>query len=75
LDEDDLIHDLDALLRKVGQRPRFGSYQLDSSRRDPIDSGTLHEAFRYGARLQETGRSRLMAALDEVTRWIAEQED
>lgn len=71
LDRDDLTHDLDDLLRLVGQPPRFGNASLVEPDED-IGPARIHEALRYGRRLSTESRRKLLIAAGKVLEYLEE---
>lgn len=73
LDDDDLTHDLNHLLRKIGGRPHFPSIPIDKldGRPGQVSVEQLHEALRYGVGL--TDRERIAAIIRELILWIHEE--
>jgi hypothetical protein len=70
LDDDDLTHDLDILLNRLGSPRRVGSYRTASPGGVSITANSLHQVFRYGARLRPEDRERVIAALRAVIEWV-----
>lgn len=74
LDEDDLTHELDELLRRLGQhRLCVGQYTAAEPESRTVSSGRLHQLFRYGGRLDAQGRQRLRAHCEQIFTWLEEQ--
>jgi hypothetical protein len=71
LDEDDLTHDLDELLRKLGSRERFGTCPAEPGPVS-IPSERLHEVLRYGGRLPRERRAEIASRASSVLAWIEE---
>lgn len=71
LDRDDLTHDLDDLLKLLGQTPRFHGVKLQEPDED-VPAQRIHEALRYGRRLLRGSREKLLHAIREVTVYIEE---
>jgi hypothetical protein len=69
LEEDDLTHDLDALLRKLGSRERFGTCSAEPGQ-VAIRSDRLHEVLRYGGRLDGARRDEILARARSIIEWI-----
>lgn len=69
LDRDDLTHDLNDLLRLVGQPPRFNAISLVEPAEN-VGPDRIHEALRYGRRLSTDSRRRLLSAAHTVLRYI-----
>jgi len=71
LDEDDLTHDLDELLRKLGSPERFGICPAEPG---PVSvhPERLHEVLRYGGRLQRERRAEIVSRAFSVLAWIEE---
>lgn len=74
LDEDDLTHELDELLRCLGQ-PRLclGQYTSSEPANQPVSTGRLHELFRYGGSLSPADRAHLTTGCRRILTWIEEQ--
>jgi len=70
LDRDDFTHDLDELLRLLGQAPRFGPITLEPNVNVP--PLRLHEALRYGRRLSQGSRQKVSTAVNHVIDFIEE---
>jgi len=74
LDEDDLTHDLDELLRRLEQRALcVGQYTASEPDGLAVSSGRLHQLFRYGGRLDVRGMQRLRACFEQIFSWLEEQ--
>jgi hypothetical protein len=71
LDKNDLTHDLDHLLKLVGQPPRFHAVSLVEPDED-VGPDRIHEALRYGRRLSEPSRGKLLAAARTVLKYLEE---
>ncbi len=73
LEEDDLTHDLDQLLKIVGGSPRFcfASIKLDGAN-EHINSEKLHQALRYGVRLHAQDRERIFKVVTNIVVWLEE---
>lgn len=71
LAEDDFTHDLDALLKLLGEKPRFGMLHTAESRVQ-VSPERLHEVLRYGVRLESIARGKVLEHVRELQRWIAE---
>jgi uncharacterized protein (DUF433 family) len=74
LDEDDLTHDLDDLLKLVGEAPRFHSFKVE----EPQESAApkhLHEALRYGRRMTGDSRRKVVEAVHHVLGWLEENRE
>ncbi len=72
LDRDDLTHDLDALLKLVGQPPRFQTLKLVNPVEDAAPA-RIHEVLRYGGVLAAPSRKKVLDAASKVADWIEEQ--
>ncbi|HTP24076.1 MAG TPA: hypothetical protein VMK12_00245 [Anaeromyxobacteraceae bacterium] len=72
LAEDDLTHDLDFLLKILGARERFGFSRLTSPPTALVSSGNVHQALRYGARMEVNCRRDLEKHAKAVIAWIEE---
>lgn len=72
LDRDDLTHDLDALLKLVGQPPRFQRLKLEKPAEDAAPA-RIHEVLRYGGVLATPSREKVLDAANKVADWIEEQ--
>jgi len=72
LADDDLTHDLNHLLKKLGGSPKFPSIQIDrlDGRAEQVSVDRLHEALRYGVRL--TDREKISKVVRELLAWIRE---
>jgi hypothetical protein len=70
-DEDDLTHDLDDLLKLVGEKPRFGMLRTAESK-GQIPPGRLHEVLRYGVRLEPAARGKVLKNVCDVLQWLEE---
>ncbi len=71
LDEDDLTHDLDDLLKLCGEAPRFRSFKVE----EPVEPAApkhLHEALRYGRRMTGESRRKVVEAVEHVLHWLEE---
>lgn len=73
LDDDDLTHDLNSLLRKLGGRPSFPSIPIGKldGRASQVSVDQLHEALRYGVSLAD--RSRVADIVSNLILWIREE--
>lgn len=71
LDKDDLTHDLDDLLKLVGQKPRFGTVRLLEPQED-VSPDRIHEALRYGRRLHQDSRRKVLQAARDVVAYVEE---
>jgi hypothetical protein len=72
LDKDDLSHDLDELLKTVGARERFGHCTLTSPATASLSPGGVHQALRYGARLETKSRASVEQRAKSVIAWLEE---
>lgn len=72
LADDDLTHDLNHLLRRLGEPPKFPSIQIDrlDGRAEQVSVDRLHEALRYGVRLID--REKIAKVVRELLAWIEE---
>lgn len=76
LEEDDLTHNLDELLKKLGQSPRIGTYTLEEPRGTKeviIRADSIHQVFRYGATIPDAEKNTLRGKLKEMATWAREQ--
>jgi hypothetical protein len=74
LDRDDLTHDLDELLKLLGQRPRFyGVALLQPAENAPPQR--IHEALRYGRPLSDKAHDKIITAIREVIAFIRENRE
>ena len=71
LDDDDLTHDLDQLLRTLGARERFGSCRAEPGAMT-VSSDQLHEVFRYGGHLDSGRRRTVITLAQDIIDWIQE---
>ncbi len=68
-------HNLEKLLRELGQQGNFKFPQLETVHKDIVDSEVLHQLYRYSIRLQEKEQEkgeRLEETLQNVANWIRE---
>jgi hypothetical protein len=71
LEDDDLTHNLDALLQRLGSRLRLGPSTVDPNQVN-IESGEIHQVLRYGGRFSSERRQELFSRTKEVLAWIRE---
>lgn len=73
LDDDDLTHQFDELLKRVGLPPRFGNVTALRPYNEQVSPGELHQVFRYGGALHPDDRARLRRKLDELMAELMEE--
>lgn len=73
LDDDDLTHNLNHLLRKLNNRPHIPSIPINKldGRPGQVPVEQLHEALRYGVGL--TDRERIATIVRDLILWIREE--
>lgn len=72
LADDDLTHELDVLLRRVGAAIYIGNVEAQEPQGVQVSPGQVHEVLRYGGQIKSSARTRLTPRVDEVLRWIEE---
>lgn len=68
-------HNLEKMLKELGQQGNFKFVQLKTVHRDSASSETYHQLYRYGIRLQEGEQGKekkLEETLNSIACWIAE---
>lgn len=73
LDEDDLTHDLNALLRSLGQAPSFRTVRAVEPKGEDVAPGGLHELLRYGGAFSPSDTDEVRDQLEKAIAWAKEQ--
>jgi hypothetical protein len=70
LEEDDMTHDLNELLQKIGSRERFPQQRANPGAQD-VPVVVFHQVLRYGGRFDEASRTAIRKRAKEIAEWIA----
>lgn len=68
-------HDLEKLIKAVGQQGNFKFPQLETVHKNPVSSETYHQVYRYCIRVQEKEQKKEMMVeetLNNIACWIEE---
>jgi len=71
LEDDDLTHDLNMLLKKLGSRELFGQCAAEPGGIS-VSAERFHEVLRYGGRFSEEKRTDILQRVTSVVKWIEE---